>query len=45
MYVYLKALENCQNKNDLRGSDSKGKGDATIQLPLCPLLRCFSGDG
>ena len=26
MYVYLKALENCQNKNDLRGSDSKGKG-------------------
>lgn len=36
MYVYLKALENDQNKNDLRGNNSKGKGDATVQLPVCP---------
>ena len=42
MYVHLKALENYQNKNDLRGNDSKGKGDATIQLPLCPLVCYFS---
>lgn len=34
MYVYLKALENYQNKNDLRGNNSKGKGDATVQFAL-----------
>lgn len=28
MYVYLKTLENYQNKNDLRGKDSRGKGNA-----------------